>query len=94
MAIILQRQIVHLSVSPIATASIQQEMSSTCSACNDRTCEGAGNSGRRRMFGMCNTSSTAEGHEDENNVRHNFIANQVSEVLLLTEGPVYFSEGE
>jgi len=46
------------------------------------------------MLGICNTSSTAEGCEDEKNVRDKSITNQVSEVLLLREEPVCFSEGE
>lgn len=57
---------VHLSVSPILTVSVstQQEMLPTCFACGERTWERAGNSGRR-MLAMYDTSSTAEGHEDE-----------------------------
>lgn len=67
MEVILQRQIFcpficqsHLTVS----VSTQQEMLPTCFACGEGTWERAGNSGRR-MLAMYDTSSTAEGHEDE-----------------------------
>lgn len=45
--------------------SIQQELLPPCFACNEGTWQGAENSNRRRVLGMCNTGDTEEGHKDE-----------------------------